>query len=82
MDVSKEFVIALQVRMQAATSPSYTAKRRSCVSLFKQIYSSEGLRGLYRVSEGLRGLVSEGLRQLYRMSKGLRQLYRVKGAGE
>lgn len=38
----------LKVRMQAATSPSYTAKRRSCVSLFKQIYSSEGLRGLYR----------------------------------
>ena len=39
----------IQVRMQSGTSGTVIV-RQSCLKSFRQIYSEEGLRGLYRVS--------------------------------
>ena len=38
--------------MQSGTNTSYS-QRNSCARFFWQIYSTEGLRGLYRVSVSL-----------------------------
>jgi hydrogenase maturation factor HypF (carbamoyltransferase family) len=39
----------IQVRMQSGTSGTVIVTQ-SCLKSFRQIYSEEGLRGLYRVS--------------------------------
>ena len=40
----------MQVRMQSGTSGTVLIRHQSCLKSFRQIYSEEGLRGLYRVS--------------------------------
>ena len=44
-----------KVRMQSGTLESFS-KRQSCAKFFRQIYSEEGVRGLYRVSVGGEGM--------------------------
>ena len=61
-DESTLFMI--QVRMQSGTSGTVLIRQQSCLKSFWQIYSEEGLRGLYRVSRTLTLLVSRGFTKL------------------